>query len=188
MPLLAEIPLEPELREGADTGDPVVVTHPETASARAISASRRAYDSVQAPPGRCPLLAAAVSEAEAEVGLGRLGLLEAARARAFSAGRPRWTPGDPPLPANAIVVELCAPRQARAATPASRTQLSAAATRWLITSHPRPRTSEQPRVQTGTAETINGDYARLPRPRRPGLGGATTPASTFANGSVDCET
>jgi len=36
VPLLAQIPLDPQLREGGDDGDPVVVAHPERPSARAL--------------------------------------------------------------------------------------------------------------------------------------------------------
>ena len=48
VPLLAEIPLEPELREGADAGEPVVTSHPEAASSQAIMALAARIDSVQA--------------------------------------------------------------------------------------------------------------------------------------------
>ena len=48
VPLLAEIPLEPVLREGADAGEPVVESHPEAASAQAIAALAARIDSVQA--------------------------------------------------------------------------------------------------------------------------------------------
>src|SRR3954452_23245753 len=48
VPLLSEIPLEPELREGSDTGEPVMVSHPECASAQAIAALAARIDSVQA--------------------------------------------------------------------------------------------------------------------------------------------
>jgi ATP-binding protein involved in chromosome partitioning len=48
VPLLAEIPLEPVLREGADAGEPVVESHPEAASAQAIAALAERIDSVRA--------------------------------------------------------------------------------------------------------------------------------------------
>jgi ATP-binding protein involved in chromosome partitioning len=44
VPLLGEIPLEPVLREGADRGEAVVLTDPEAASARAITAVAERLD------------------------------------------------------------------------------------------------------------------------------------------------
>jgi ATP-binding protein involved in chromosome partitioning len=44
VPLLGEIPLEPVLREGADRGEAVVLSDPETASARAITAVAERLD------------------------------------------------------------------------------------------------------------------------------------------------
>jgi ATP-binding protein involved in chromosome partitioning len=48
VPLLAEIPLEPVLREGADAGEPVVAGHPESASAQAIAALAERLDQARA--------------------------------------------------------------------------------------------------------------------------------------------
>jgi ATP-binding protein involved in chromosome partitioning len=38
VPLLGQVPLDPRLREGGDTGSPVTVTHPESECARAFAA------------------------------------------------------------------------------------------------------------------------------------------------------
>jgi ATP-binding protein involved in chromosome partitioning len=38
VPFLGEIPMEPQVRVGGDTGQPVVVTHPESAAAQALTA------------------------------------------------------------------------------------------------------------------------------------------------------
>ena len=44
MPLLGGIPLEPALREGSDLGLPVVLSHPESASAVAIRSIAETID------------------------------------------------------------------------------------------------------------------------------------------------
>ena len=52
MPLLGEVPLEPALREGSDSGEPVFASDPEAASARAIAAiAQRIAASGPAPAG-----------------------------------------------------------------------------------------------------------------------------------------
>jgi ATP-binding protein involved in chromosome partitioning len=48
VPLLSEVPLEPELREGSDIGQPVVLSHPESASAQAITALAARIDEARA--------------------------------------------------------------------------------------------------------------------------------------------
>ena len=55
VPLLGQIPIEPVVREGGDTGVPVVVGHPESATAEAFRhlaervASRLALDAAAKP-------------------------------------------------------------------------------------------------------------------------------------------
>jgi ATP-binding protein involved in chromosome partitioning len=55
VPLLGEVPIEPEVREGGDTGVPVVVGHPESATATAFAhlaervAARLAVDAAAKP-------------------------------------------------------------------------------------------------------------------------------------------
>jgi ATP-binding protein involved in chromosome partitioning len=52
VPLLGEVPLEPALREGSDSGAPIFSTDPEAASARAIAAiAQRIAASGPAPAG-----------------------------------------------------------------------------------------------------------------------------------------
>ena len=52
VPLLGEVPLEPALREGSDTGDPIFVTDPACASSRAIAAiAQRIAATGPAPAG-----------------------------------------------------------------------------------------------------------------------------------------
>ncbi len=41
IPFLGEIPLQPEVRSGSDTGHPVVLTHPDSAAARALAEAAR---------------------------------------------------------------------------------------------------------------------------------------------------
>ena len=54
VPLLGEVPLEPALREGSDSGEPVFVSHPDDASSRAIAAIAAAHRGERAAPPRGP--------------------------------------------------------------------------------------------------------------------------------------
>ncbi len=48
MPFLGELPLEPEVRVGGDTGRPIVLRGPEDAAAAAFLAmARRVYEATQ---------------------------------------------------------------------------------------------------------------------------------------------
>ena len=52
MPLLGEVPLEPALREGSDSGDPIFSSDPDAASSRAIAAiAQRIAATGPAPAG-----------------------------------------------------------------------------------------------------------------------------------------
>ena len=55
VPLLGEVPLEAALREGSDSGEPVFISHPDDAAARAIAAIAAADRGHRCrhPPGRC---------------------------------------------------------------------------------------------------------------------------------------
>ncbi len=49
VPLLGQVPLVPELRAGADNGEPIVVTHPDDPAARAFTAMAERLDVEMAP-------------------------------------------------------------------------------------------------------------------------------------------
>ena len=52
VPLLGEVPLEPALREGSDSGEPVFVGHPDDPASRAIAAiAQRIAATGPAPAG-----------------------------------------------------------------------------------------------------------------------------------------
>src|SRR5262249_14865503 len=55
VPLLGEIPLMPELREGGDAGTPIVVSHPDSAAGRALLDTASALASVSRTRVRKPL-------------------------------------------------------------------------------------------------------------------------------------
>ena len=55
VPLLGQIPLMPELREGADTGTPIVVSHPDSPAGEALRAAARELAAVSRTRIRKPL-------------------------------------------------------------------------------------------------------------------------------------
>ena len=87
VPLLGEVPLEPALREGSDSGDPIFSSDPDAASSRAIAAiaQRIAATGPGAGRARAHLLAARGAQGlmKQSVSLVTLGVTDYARAKAF---------------------------------------------------------------------------------------------------------
>jgi ATP-binding protein involved in chromosome partitioning len=54
VPFLGEVPLEPTIREGGDTGQPVVAARPDAPEARAFAAIAERVRSALGPPGDAP--------------------------------------------------------------------------------------------------------------------------------------
>jgi ATP-binding protein involved in chromosome partitioning len=70
VPLLGEIPLMPELREGGDAGTPIVVSHPDSAAARALLDTASALATASRTRVRKPLKLMSTQGAEAGNGHG----------------------------------------------------------------------------------------------------------------------